>query len=488
MSIVASGRLAVLCGGLLCNITCCTPPSASGSTRLTSCRIGAPSLPAECGQLDVPENRQSGEGRRISVHFAVIRALRPRPTSPPLLILVGGPGQAATKAGVPIARVLSQVRLHHDVVLIDQRGTGESHPLRCPAEELPLSLQFSHVPSEQDVTTCLANLDADTTHYTTLSAIADFEDVRQTLGYRRWHLWGGSYGTRVALAYAQHHPARIERVVLDGAAPTDIELPLHFAVDGEASLDALQKQCASDSACRERFRPVRETLASLLGKLDAGTIAAAITHPQKGTLESVPLTKEGFLGGLRTLLYSSELTSLLPYALERADAYDDWSPFITAATALTDVISEQATHFGMYLSVVCAEDVSRITDDESVGHGKGTVFGVALVDRAKTWCGQWKAATMPEAYFAPVRTEHPTLVLSGERDPATPPRWGELVAERLPNARHIVLAGAGHGVTALGCVPEIIDEFLTSGEPLAVDASCAQRVTAPPLFTRPTGY
>jgi pimeloyl-ACP methyl ester carboxylesterase len=142
----------------------------------------------------------------------------------------------------------------------------------------------------------------------------------------------------------------------------------------------------------------------------------------------------------------------------------------------------------MYLSVVCAEDVSRITDDESVGHGKGTVFGAALVDRAKTWCGQWKAATMPEAYFAPVRTEHPTLVLSGERDPATPPRWGELVAERLPNARHIVLAGAGHGVTALGCVPEIIDEFLTSGEPLAVDASCAQRVTAPPLFTRPTGY
>lgn len=478
----------MLFGGLLGGMTGCAPPSSSPSSRLTPCRIGDPSLAAECGVLEVPEARRSAAGRRISVHFAVVRALRPHASNAPLLILVGGPGQAATKAGVPIVRALSDVHLHHDIVLIDQRGTGASHPLRCPAEEVPLSRQFSHVPSEQEVASCLTSLDADTTEYTTLSAIGDFEDVRQVLGYPRWHLWGGSYGTRVALAYAQQHPDRVERVVLDGAAPTDIQLPLHFAADGQASLDALDRDCGKDPTCRERFPPLNETLSSLLGKLERGPIAAAITHPQKGTRESVPITKEGFLGGLRTLLYSSDLASLLPYTLERADGYDDWGPFIAAASALTDVISEQATHFGMYLSVVCAEDVSRITPEQSADNGKETVFGAALVARAKEWCQRWRVGTVPESYFAPVRTEHFTLVLSGERDPATPPRWGTLVADRLPSSRHLVVAGASHGVTPVGCVPKIIGEFLTSSAPLTVDASCVQRIAAPPIFTHPTGY
>lgn len=476
--------LATLSTLALATLTACTSRPANG-LELTACRIGNPDIPARCGAVTVPENATVPQGRRLSIHFAVLPATGAGSAGPPLLILVGGPGQAATTSGVPIARQLSKLRRTRDLVLVDQRGTGASNALRCHEEDPPFADRFSKMPSPEDIAACHDALDADTTQYTTLAALGDYEAVRLALGHARWDLWGGSYGTRVALAYMQFHPDSVNRVVLDGAAPTDVELPLHFAADGQASLDRVAQDCARQPDCAAAHPRFETHLAEVLERFGGGPLTVQIVHPSRGTAERLPMTRDGFLGGLRTLLYSSELISLLPFALERAHR-DDWSAFVASVTAISDMMTDQVSHLGMYLSVVCAEDVPRISDDEVAALTNGTVFGKTLVEQARTWCESWASSEMPLDYYEPVRQRHPTLILSGARDPATPPRWGHLVASRLPNALHVVTLGS-HGVTPLGCAPEVIAGFLLSEDPASTDVRCLAELEPLPFFTGPTG-
>lgn len=462
-----------------------SPPAAT--IDVSPCRVGEQPVAARCASLEVPENRKLEAGRRIPIRFAVLPASSGIAPRSPLLILVGGPGQAATVSGVPIAQVLSRARRHRDVVLVDQRGTGGSHPLGCHDEDVPFNERLSKSPSVEEILECLRSLDADTTQYTTQTALEDYEEVRRALGYTRWSLWGGSYGTRVALAYMQAYPASVERVVLDGVAPTDIELPLHFAEDGAASLDKVFEDCRTDAACGRAFPQAKDLVPALLTKLGEAGIDVPVTHPSRGTPERVKITRDGFLGGIRTLLYSSDLSALLPYALDQAHHHDHWTPFVTAVTALADLMSEQVNHFGMYLSVMCSEDVARISSGEVAEAAKIAPFGASLVTQAQTWCKTWPTANLKPEYYAPVQTEHPTLILSGGHDPATPPRWGRLTAQRLPNSLHVEVAAASHGVTSLGCAPEVIDEFLSSKAPKLIATQCLDEVVALPYFTRATG-
>lgn len=466
-------------------LAACSTRHSPRTLDLTPCRIGDLNLSAQCGSLTVPENPATPDGRQIPIRVAVLPASAAGSPAAPLLILVGGPGQAATTSGVPIARLLSDVRRNRDLVLVDQRGTGGSHALRCKEDEVPFGERFSVTPTQQDILECQRGLDADTTQYTTLAALADYESVRTALGYPRWNLWGGSYGTRVALAYMQAHPDSVGRVILDGAAPTDIELPLHFAKDGQASLDGLVAACLQAPECARAHPKLGTLVSELLGQLDTEGTTVHVTHPSRGSREEVLMTRDGFLSGVRTLLYSSELSALLPFTLTRANE-GDWSPFVSTATAIADMMTEQINHLGMYLSVICAEDVPRLAGRDVAALTNETVFGPTLVEQALSWCKPWTAAQLPAAYYEPVRQPHPTLILSGVRDPATPPRWGQLVATRLPNSLHVVTP-ASHGVTPLGCAPEVIADFLASSEPLSTDTSCLAKIPVLPFFTHATG-
>lgn len=471
---------------LVALLSACAPEPRSNRLKLTPCRVGEQRVPAMCGDLGVPENAEQPAGAQIPIRVAVLPASAAGSKLTPLLILVGGPGQAATHSGVPIARLLSEVRRHRDLVLVDQRGTGGSRALRCDIEEPPFAQRLSASVDPVDIAKCLETLGVDTTQFTTLDALDDYEAVREALGYTRWNLWGGSYGSRVALAYMQQHPDRIERVVLDGAAPTDIALPLHFAVDGQASLDAALSGCARTPECASAFPNLTAAVPELLSQLGAHGIEATVTHPTHGAKENIQITRDGFLTGLRTLLYSSELTALVPLALDRAARDADWTPFVAAVSAIMDLMTRQVEHVGMYLSVICAEDVPRFAREDVAERTRSTIFGTTLVEQARRSCSVWKAAVMPDTYYEPVKREHPTLILSGAHDPATPPRWGQLVAERLPHSRHVV-AATSHGVTSAGCAPRVITEFLTSTEPLAIDVGCLAQLPVVPFFTRPTG-
>src|SRR3954454_9547675 len=92
-------------------------PHAHG-VRLTPCRLEGLGVEARCGSLSVFEDRALQGGRRIELRYAVVPALAASPKPDPLFVLVGGPGQAATKSGVQIAEALRDVQRTRDIVLV----------------------------------------------------------------------------------------------------------------------------------------------------------------------------------------------------------------------------------------------------------------------------------------------------------------------------------------------------------------------------------
>jgi pimeloyl-ACP methyl ester carboxylesterase len=141
----------------------------------------------------------------------------------------------------------------------------------------------------------------------------------------------------------------------------------------------------------------------------------------------------------------------------------------------------------MFLSVVCAEDIRRISSEEARDMTAGTFLGGELLERMRAQCAVWPSAALPESYFSPVAGGVAALILSGDADPVTPPEWGEIAARELPSSRHVVVRGAAHGVSVIGCVPKLIAKFLDTRDAAGLDLSCLERSARPAFFTSLAG-
>jgi pimeloyl-ACP methyl ester carboxylesterase len=141
----------------------------------------------------------------------------------------------------------------------------------------------------------------------------------------------------------------------------------------------------------------------------------------------------------------------------------------------------------MQLSVVCAEDFPRITPDQIEHASQGTVFATHLLTARMKACEFWPKGDVDPAFYEPVKSSVPTLVLSGELDPVTPPTWGESVLPYLSNARHIVVPATGHGAIGTACGMRLVRAFIDAGSAAGLDTSCLQALKRPPFFLTPAG-
>lgn len=437
-------------------------------------------MPARCGTLDVPENRSDPNGRRIGIRVAVVPALSARPADDPLVILVGGPGQAGVRDGAPVARALRSVRRKRDIVLVDQRGTGESNGLDCEPAHDPDTLIPPDPFDANNLRECLDRLDADVRHYGTDAAMDDLDEVRDALGYQQINLWGASYGTRAALVYLRRHPQRVRTVVLDGVAPPGMRLPLYFGRDGQRAMDLLLVHCNADEACSDRYPELGERLNTLLEQLAESPFEGEVRHPRTGRQAPFRMDRDDVAGGLRQLLYAPPLAALLPGTISAA-ADGDFTPFIAQLGMLAPG-KRPSMYLGMTLSVACAEDVAAFDDAEAEELSRGTFLGDSVVRAFRRGCEVWPVREVGESYHQPVLSDAPVLILSGMLDPVTPPSWGEEAGRHLTGARHVVVPGAGHGVTMVGCIPGLIAKFLDAGSARELDTACAEQIHRPPFF------
>jgi pimeloyl-ACP methyl ester carboxylesterase len=457
---------------------------------LIECRLEHPlnltSIAARCGTLRVPEDREHPEGAAIDLNVAVVPALNRRSTAAPLFLLAGGPGQSAVQSYVASAAAFARINRNHAVVLVDQRGTGQSSPLSCaypeewrqPADPLPALRQAT--------TECLAKLGQRVRFYTTSIAVRDLDDVRAALGYPQIDLYGGSYGTRVAELYMRRYPARTHAVILDGVTYPEQAIGAETPQDGERALNLIVARCKQAPECAAAYPELQQDLDALLRQFGPQKVAVTIDDPNSGLPMQIDFNDAVLSAALRFLSYSSLQASLLPSLIHLA-AHGTLRPLASQAVMNSRLIGEQLAN-AMQYSVICSEDeplfAAANIDRAAMAR---TYQGTEQVDALKEICGLWPRGPVDVDLHAPLLSDIPTLLLSGEADPVTPPADAERAARKLTRHRHLILKGEGHGQLGTGCMPRITAEFLDGAAPDKLDASCLKEHTSEPFFISMTG-
>ena len=454
--------------------------------RLKPCTGDDTPVDAVCGTLKVFENRATKQGRQIDLNIVVLPALRADAAPDPLFFLAGGPGQGAAKMAKLVREMFRQVLTDRDIVLVDQRGTGKSNPLNCEDEDDSLAaFGRTDADSAAMLKKCLAGYDADLRLYTTSMAMDDLDDVRAFLGYDRINIYGGSYGTRAGLVYLRQHGDRVRSAVLDGVAPTNMRLPLFFPRDVQRALDLLLDDCAATGACHATYPNLKSRLSELMTRLEKTPATVAVVHPRTGERGNITMTARTLANVLASTLYMPIASSLIPALVERAEQNDFQG--LLALASIGDNGSPSNMSVGMQLSVICAEDAPRITPADVAQESAGSLFGPYVMRLQLDACAFWPRGDVPDSFYEPVTSSVPTLVMSGQLDPVTPPVWGEEVARHLSASKHIVMPGTGHTAGGTGCGVRMIRAFLTKGSTEGLDTSCMANVTRPPFFVTPAG-
>jgi pimeloyl-ACP methyl ester carboxylesterase len=401
-----------------------------------------------------------------------------------LFDLAGGPGAASTEAADFWAGPGKEYRSRHDVVLVDQRGTGQSNRLSIPREKTAQYYLSEMFPIDY-VRQLRHTLEqrADLTKYTTSIAMDDLDEVRAWLGYDRINLFGASYGTQAALVYMRQHPEHVRSAILLAVAPTDLKMPLHHSESAARAIDLLLGECERDAACHAAFPQIRDDWKNALAQLERQPARVEYSSAGKAAPTTVEIQRGVFGEKIRTWMYDRDKAARIPLIVHQA-AGGDFAPFLRQAIgpSIPDFVAD-----GMYLSVTCAEDVPFINQEEAAKLNADNPFGNYRVFQQTRACGMWPRGNIPTDFLEPVSSNAPVLIFSGNMDPVTPPKYGEEVAKHLPDSRHIIIAEAGHGVDGLndpGCVDRIAIEFLDKGDAKNLDVSCVKRMAPPPFVTK----
>jgi pimeloyl-ACP methyl ester carboxylesterase len=455
---VAALKALAIAAALTAGLAACSDRTAPArGLTLTECRLPKVAQAVSCGRLDVPENRERPQGPKISIFVAVLPANTLSPKPDPLVLLAGGPGQAASTLG-PFALQLSAVRRTRDIVLIDQRGAGRSAPLDCAAFAPDEHAEFDIDPVPKSLLCAwqLAERHVDSSQYTTSAFVADIDDVRAALGYAKVNLWGGSYGSRVAQEYLRRHPAQVRSVVLDGVAPPSMRISFDVWRTRDDALDGVIAACRASAPCAKAHPDPAATLAAIRQAL-AGGKTISLRDPRTGVTRDMHVEFDTVIGALQPLTYAPEAASLIPQLLALASD-GDFAPLIAASLVIIGDLPEQFSP-ALHYSVTCAEDVPRVTRAERI-NGVDDERVRSLARRALAVCDQWPKGSFPADFMEPVRSDVPVLLLSGGLDPVTPPSYGVEVARGFPTSRHIVAQGFGHIVSPHACAPRLIAAFI----------------------------
>jgi pimeloyl-ACP methyl ester carboxylesterase len=455
-----------------------------GLSKLKPCRLAGIDEELFCGKFTVFENRKTRSGRTIDLNIVVLPALDQKTKAEPLFDLAGGPGVASTGAADFYAGPGKEVRRRHDVVLVDQRGTGQSNRLSIPQEKTPQHYLREMYPVDyvREMRHALEQR-ADLTKYTTSIAMDDLDDVRAWLGYDRINLFGWSYGTRAVLVYMRQHPEHVRSAILLCVAPTDLKMPLHHSETAERAMNLLLAECEQDAACHGAFPQIRDDWKNLLAQLEKQPARVEYLPPKTAAPTTVEIQRDVFAEKIRTWMYDRDRTARIPLIIHHA-AEGDFAPFLQQAIgpSIPDFVAD-----GMYLSVTCAEDVPFIDQEEAARLNAGNPFGNYRVFQQTRACGMWPRGEVPADFLEPVRSGAPVLIFSGNMDPVTPPKFGEEVVRYLPNGRHVIMPEAGHGVDGLAdpdCIDRIAIEFLDKRDAKNLDVGCVDRMARPPFAVK----
>lgn len=455
------------------------------SLTLTDCRIsagpGAASMAARCGMMTRPLDPSGIEPGDIELRVAVVPALNLTPEPDPLVPIAGGPGQGSVQFYTAYSGAFEDVRRNRDILLIDQRGTGKSATMDCEFDDDLIERELSTELVLEHVEHCLGQLPYDPRFFTTSVAVTDMEAIREALGYPALNLYGISYGSRVAQHFARRYPEATRTIVIDGVVPPQISLGPEIATESQKAVDKILARCAENDACNDRFPGIADDFARIVAELHDSPATIQVPHPSTGRLEEVRFGRGELAGAIRLLAYHPNTVALMPLLINEAGKGNYvplGSQYMVTMIAMMDAIA-----MGMHNSVMCTEDVPFY--DKSMIDYEGlaaSYMGAFQLETMEAMCSIWPAGPVDDEFKAPLATGLPVLLLSGDMDPITPPRYAELAAVDLGNAAHLIGARQGHGQLTVGCTPRLVAEFVDSADPAGLDTACMERSFVMPFF------
>lgn len=456
----------------------------AAQATLAPCAIDGVPGEARCGTYRVWENRDTRQGRQIELSIIVLPATSADRRSDPLFALSGGPGDAPSFNARFFSRAFSEIRKHRDLVFVDLRGTGKSAALTCPELAKPDAAGGfdADLLSLSAVRACRARLEhsADLTQYTTEIAVDDLDEVRRALGYGAINLYGTSYGSRVAQVYMRRHPGSLRAVTMKGIVPPSMAMPESHARAGDDAWRALVARCNRDENCRRTFPTLDAEFRSLLDRLDETSPTLTLPAGSRRAATPVKVTRGLFAEAFRNMLYTPDNSAQTPKLVHQLFQGDDLSIAETALAGRT-VLGGERLAAGFFLSVTCAEDIPFLPANPAA-LAAGTFGGDYWLQQQTAACAVWPRGKVSSAHRQPTRSAIPTLLVSGELDPVTPPSGGDEVLKTLTNGAHVVMRNNGHPIgNAEACVGSMFAAFLEKGAVAGLDRSCAESIPARPF-------
>jgi pimeloyl-ACP methyl ester carboxylesterase len=408
-----------------------------------------------CARLAVPLDRSGAVGGRVSLLVERHRARRAR--RPPVFALAGGPGQSATLGAEEFPSLFGRAARDRDLIAFDQRGTGRSGLLRCPPLERTREAGLGDA-----VADCARRLGARSSLYTTRDSVADIEAVRRALGAKRIALFGVSYGTKVALAYAMAYPGRVERLALDSVVeldgPSALDLP-SFA----ATPRVLSALCLGGGCRRITPDPTRD-LEQLVARLASGPLQGHLVS-RRGRRRRASLSRHELFDLLLAGSFDGGLRTPFPAAV-RSALRGDAAPILRLERRAGDVadlimrVPPRELSLATNVATSCEETslpwprTAPFADRRRqaaalIGSLPASLFRpfdrlTALGADLPRTCERWPAAPAPPLLTRGPAPDVPVLVLEGEDDLITPVESARRVAALFPSARLLVAQETGH--------------------------------------------
>jgi pimeloyl-ACP methyl ester carboxylesterase len=460
-------------------------------------RLESPTV--KCGYVSVPRRHSSPAGPAIRLATVVIRSEAANRAPEPLFIAQGGPGGSSIESFAQMLISVPNTRpaANRDLVVWDQRGTLYSQPaLMCPEvakARLNSARDERSQPGGSDEAVELAAYRAcgerlareagELSAFNTVDNANDVEALRVALGYGDIMFYGVSYGTELGQYLMRQHPTHLRAVVLDAVVPTSFNLITDVALVQQRIAVKYFESCAREPRCNAAFPNLASRFLALIDRLDKTPVSFRVASTKDPSdAMTVTMNGEDLYGALYQALYIRQAKPLIPYIVDRADKGDFSfvSGFLVPA-----LLMEQQHADGMYMAVVCAEhgdadpqSVTRLTLlprlVEATQRGAATMLAI---------CRSWKIELLPRSVLEPVRSNIPTLLLSGEFDPVTPPAFAAQVASGLSRASSVIFPSGTHGQAfQSACANQIIRRFLDDPT-TQLDASCA--ASAPSGFITP---
>lgn len=466
----------------------CTPRTQfQARFEPAGCRF---SLPAgetvECGDLVVPENRDSRTPAEIRLHVARVRSPSPAPLPDPIVILQGGPGgHTQMFFGSGDFQAFRGLLAERDLIFYDQRGVGQSQPaLNCPElgdvsrQTSNLSWREQQSEEAEALAACADHLRSaghDLSAYSSLASAADLEDLRQALGYESWNLLAVSYGTRLALTTMREYPQGIRSGVLDSVIPLQVDPYAESVVSLQGALDLLFQRCDLDPRCVRAYPDLSARYWRLIDRLSAEPLRIRVIDPSDGQFYEMTIDGHRLLALTHAALYQVTTIRELPLliaGLERGQVSSSLRRLMMSQLAMDSYLTP-----GVSAAVRCREGVHyRTADSEPAGvqalTGALRAYHQILAQQGAATCETLDVTAAPAIESQPVGSAIPTLLLAGAYDPATPAAWAHLAAESLSASQTVEFPGAGHALfLELPCASDIVRAFF-SDPAGAVDTAC----------------